>query len=220
MSEKILFVCFMLMMMLPLNVDALDCDYAEQARLRKLATNITTSYTYEENGDNVVFTVTLTNMNSDLYIVDSTTGNRYDYNGNSEISIGGYTSGANIRYTIYTSKSNCVDTYLNIKYLNLPSYNKYYKDPLCEGLSDFSVCSKWQTINYSYEDFTKKVNEYKKSISSSDSASEENESTGNSITDKIFDFILNYYIYIAIGVSTLIVLIMFIKNKKNKSLDF
>ena len=50
--------------------------------------------------------------------------------------------------------------------------------------------------------------------------SEENESTGNSITDKIFNFILNYYIYIAIGASALIVLIMFIKNKKNKSLDF
>src|SRR5574344_2180907 len=158
MNRKILCIIFAIMMMFPICVKASSCGYNEQARLRKVSTNVVPSYTYTENGDDVSFTVTLTNLNSDLYIVDNTSGIRYDYNGNSEISISGYKPGANIRYTIYTTKTDCFDaiTYLTIKYVNLPYYNKYYKEEAKEEEeSNSTVDNSKNVFDYIFEFISK-----------------------------------------------------------------
>lgn len=214
MSKKFKLIILTLIMLFPVNTRALSCDYNEQARLRKIATNVVASYTYEENQDNVTFNVTLTNINSDLYIVDSITGIRYDYNGTNEITIGGYKPGTNIRYTIYTTKSDCMDSYLSIKYVNLPYYNKYYKDSLCEG-ANYNICSKWQPVTYSYDEFVKKINSYKQNnINVPNEETEED--TNETLFDIISGIIMNYYLYI-IGVSAILIsLVSYFKGKKNK----
>ena len=128
-------IILILLILLPLSAKAYTCGYNEQADLRKMASNIQTSYEYYEYNGNAYFNVTLTNMSDRLYIEDMSTGKTYYYNGTSELTIYGYPASTNIKYKIYPTKYNCMSSYLVIKYVNLPDYNRYYSDPLCEGLS-------------------------------------------------------------------------------------
>lgn len=216
MKGKIILSTLIAIMLLPVCVKASDCDYNEQANLRKIASNVTASYDYIESSDSVTFSVTLTNLTSDIYIVDSATGRTYYYNNSPELTINGYSAGTNIRYSIYASKANCIKEYLTIKYVNLPSYNKYYKDPLCTGLEQYSVCSKWQNINMTYDDFTKTVSAYKNNTTNNNSEAEDNTQTSSkSIFDYVFEFIISYYLYMVIGASIIIVVVSYIRGKRN-----
>ena len=156
-----------LFILFPVSCKALNCSYAEQAKLRKVASSVTTSYDYIEENDNVTFNVTLTNITDEIYIHDSIKNIDYRFNGSSELVIDGYEPGTNVRYLIYPTKDGCTTSYLASKYVNLPYYNKYYKDPLCEGKS-YSICSKWQKVTLSYDEFTKKINEYDKKNNDND----------------------------------------------------
>ena len=134
MKKKIIMMT--LLALFPVSAKALKCDYAEQARLRKIASNVTTSYEYVENNDKVSFNIILTNITDEIYVqdyIDKNNPKSYYFNGTSEIKITGYEPGTNVRYVIYPTKGNCTTSYLTNKYVNLPYYNKYYKDPLCEG---------------------------------------------------------------------------------------
>jgi len=208
MKGKILLIA--LFILFPMSGNALSCNYAEQARLRKIASNITTSYEYIENGDSVSFNVTLTNITSEIYIHDNSTGNDYYYNDSDEIVINGYKDGTNIKYSIYPTKTNCTYSYLANKYVNLPNYNKYYKDSLCEG-KKYSICSKWQKVTLSYDEFVKTIKEYdKKNEEENNNSSEEKDSWFDIISKFIFD----YYIFIIAGGITIYFLISLITRKK------
>ena len=204
-------VLITLLILFPMSGKALSCNYAEQARLRKIASNITTSYEYVENEDGVNFNITLTNVTDEIYIHDNNTNNDYYYNGSNEIVINGYKDGANVKYSIYPTKSDCTYSYLTNKYVNLPNYNRYYKDPLCDG-KKYSICSKWQKVTLSYDEFVKTINEYdKKNDEGNDQPSEEKDS----LFDIISKFIFDYYIFIIAGGITVYVLFSFILRKKD-----
>ena len=73
---KVIFFVFSLLMVMPNTIYAL-CDYKEKSELQSLAGNLNFTYNYQENGEginsNVKFSITITNMNPNLYIVDQTT---------------------------------------------------------------------------------------------------------------------------------------------------
>lgn len=211
MKKKI--VLLLLIILLPLSVKAYSCSYTERANLKKIASNVTTSYEFIEDNDTVKFNVTLTNLNSDLYIVDSITGYTYYYNGNNEITLYGYEPGTSIQYKIYTTKTDCYKNYMMIKYVNLPYYNKYYKDELCTG-KNYSICGKWQKVSLSYDDFVKKINEL--NVEKNNKGTIED---NPSLFDVISNFIFNYYFYIMAGFIIIMIPIEIIKRKRN-SFDF
>ena len=211
MKKKIILLTFLLIF--PISGKALDCSYAEQARLRKIASNVTTSYEYAENGDNVSFNVTLTNITSEIYIHDNNRNTDYYFNDSNEIKINGYEPGTNVRYLIYPTKGNCTSSYLANKYVNLPYYNKYYKDSLCEG-KNYSICGKWQRVTLSYDEFVKTINDYNKKNESK--IDEEIKEEKDSIFDIISKFIFDYYIFIIAGGALLFVLTSLLKKKKVK----
>src|SRR5574344_39182 len=217
MKGKILLIFIAILMMLPVYVKASNCDYSEQARLKRLASNVTTSYDYIESNDSVKCSVTLTNLNSDIYILDKSTGKTYYYNGSNELTIDGYNAGTKIRYIIYAVKANCVASYLSNKYVNLPYYNKYYKDTLCLGMEQYSICSRWSNINISYSEFTSMIATYKSGNNSTneESKNDSNNTSSTTIFDYIFNFIIEYYVYLIIGVSIFILIIIFVRTKKN-----
>lgn len=209
MRDKV--VIFILLMLLPISGKALSCDNSEQARLRKLATNVNTSYEYVEDGENVTFNVTLTNITSELYVVDSVTGNRYSYNGTNEITITGYKHGTNIRYSIYPSKEDCTRGYLTVKYVNLPYYNKYYKNELCKD-KKYNICSKWRKVELTEEQFKKKIAELDREA---EKKNEENVQTKNTIFDNIASFVFKYYPFIILGGLAIYTPIEIIRRKKD-----
>lgn len=212
MKKKIILLT--LLILFPISSKALDCSYAEQARLRNIASNVTTSYEYVENNGNVTFNVILTNITNEIYIqdyIDRNNNKNYYYNGTSEIKITGYTPGTNVRYLIYPTKGNCASSYLANKYVNLPFYNKYYKDPLCEGKT-YSICGKWVKATLSYDEFVKTINDYDKKEEKTDEGIKEEKS----IFDIISKFIFDYYIFIIAGGVVIVILTSLIKRKKSR----
>ena len=212
MKKVIIFVLFTLIIMFPMNVDALSCSYEDKAVLRKKASNIMPSYTYTESNDSVLFSVTLTNLSQDLYIVDKTTNKRYNYNGSSELTIKGYEAGVKVQYEIYTTNSDCFTKYLTIKYVNLPNYNKYYKDPLCVGKESYSVCYKWNKVDITYDEFKERV---KKIYNEQTKEEEINEEIKETLFDKIYNFLHDYYVFIIVGLVLITFSIIFFRNRKN-----
>lgn len=209
---KLLFALFILLS--PINAFALKCDYNEIAELRKLSANIKTSYSYVENGDNVTFNVTLTNLDARFYIIDKTTNNKYTYNGNKEITISGYKPGKSLEYYIYSTKELCTNDYLNIKYISLPNYNKYYKDPLCNGYENLSICSKWQMNNLTYDQFVKEINNLKNK--KEETIVEEKEVVTETVFDIIFFYISKYYLYIILLIAIIVLVTSILKRKKDE----
>ena len=200
-----------LFILFPISCKALNCSYAEQAKLRKLASSVTASYDYVEENDNVTFNVTLTNITDEMYIRDTIKNIDYHFNGSSEITINGYDAGTNVKYLIYPTKEGCTVSYLASKYVNLPYYNKYYKDALCEG-KNYSICSKWQKVTLSYDEFVKTINEYDKK---NDNKEEEIKEENDNIFDLISKFIFDYYIYILGGGLLIFILISLLTRKKD-----
>lgn len=210
MRKKILCIFLLCIALFPLNVYAYTCSYIEQANLRKIASNITATYDYVETGDNVSFNVTLTNINSNIYILDTTSGIRYDYSGSFEITIKGYNPNQNIQYKIYPVQNDCVEDYLFTKYVNLPGFNKYYKDPLCNNNNN-SVCYKWQSNTLTYEEFVKQASKIPE-----EEKEEEKNTIEITLFDKIFEFVMEYYLYFII---IIILPISYLINRKKSSFD-
>lgn len=201
----------LILLLIPITSKALSCSYSEQARLRMIASNVNATYDYREldNGE-IKFDVTLTNFTNEIYLVDSYTGVTYYNNGTNEITLYDYNPGSKIKYTIYPVKINCTYSYLANKYVNLPYYNRYYKDELCLN-KNYTICNKWQNVNLSYEDFKKRIEELEKVEEVTPII--ENEKT--SILDYVSNFIAKYYVFILIGIAITGVGIEYIVRKRN-----
>ena len=130
-------------------------------------------------------------------IVDSTTGRSYYYSdtNNGELILSGYSSGQTISYTIYYPDKMCVEAVLGVKYVNLPTYNPYYTNNICDGLTNYSLCQKWVKHGLTEDEFVKKVNEYKESLIIEEEKKETLEDI-KGIFDYVLEFFFDYYMYI------------------------
>lgn len=213
---KRIFLIIILILLFPNVVKAYSfgCDYNEKARLITIASNINVDIDYIEKNGSVEFVVILNNLHPDLYIIDTSTNKEYRYNDKKEIRISGYKDGQNVIYEVHSIKRVCSDTLLLNKYATFLYYNKYYNDPLCEGLSDFYLCKKWVNNDYSYSDFSKEVNKYLQS-------KEQNGKSDVNLDEEnwLMTFLKENYIYIIIGTLTIVSLLgLFIKNKTKTKL--
>ena len=213
--KKIIFVSVVLFCFASnaLGVSYRGCDSSEVARMKALVNNINISYDYEMI-DRPIFTITVNNMTSEMYFVDSATNKEYRFSdgNNGEIIIGGYSSGSSGRYKFYSSNSNCSGLSLGSKYYNTPHYNNYYNDPLCEGLN-ISVCNKWGSVNYTRDEFENLINGHK------EEEKEEiikNIEKNRSFTDAMVDFYIKYYLYILLSIIVVCISIIFVSRKKDR----
>lgn len=208
----------LLVILFPFRVSADDlpnefvtCDYKEKARLNALVSNLMISADYVEQGNSVTFEVTISNFHPDIYIVDTTSNVTYYHNPNqpnpSEIKIGGYRDGQTVKYEIYSVKTVCYDNFITNKYVTLPPYNPYYKDPLCKDIPNYILCKKWAKVNYSYDEFKSQIEKYKKKQNEEVESPNENDDYLN----WFISFYIKYYIYILpsiiiLGVAGIIIL--------------
>lgn len=206
---KKLLLLFILLIVPTIEVHGYYCDYQDVARYKKIASNINYSYEYEEIGGNVVFHVTLVNLDSSLYLVDSK-GNNYNYTSN-ELVVDA-SSGENLIFYVYPTDEFCTDKYIYSIRIQLPTYNKYYNDPICVGIENYTLCNKWSTHNLSYEKFTQNIIEYKKSLEEKPIAVEEEE---KGIIDYIIEFLINYYYIVLIVALVPTIVIVRIRSKQD-----
>lgn len=202
-------ILIILLLVIPIKVKASYCNYMDIAEYKNIASNISYSYEYEEIDDDVVFHVTLTNLDSKLYLVDSKK-NTYNYM-NDEMTIDAR-SGESLLFTVYATDKYCKKSLTTIR-IQLPTYNKFYKDSICVGVENYNLCSKWSTHNLSYEDFVSNVRNYKLSIIPKDSKEETEDDNG--ILDFVIEFLIKYY-YIVLPVIIIGCLIaIYFRNKKD-----
>lgn len=196
-----------------------SCDYTLLSNLKKMASNIDITYTYKIENDVAYFDVTLTNIQPDLYFVDNNYNKTYYYTdtNNGVMTIYNYNSGK-ISYSFYSNNQECINEQLNVRYINLPYYNKYYNYEECKGIEEYLLCNKWSKNNYGYIDFKEKTLEYRQQ--------KEKKQNNQLITeegnwfDRLVGFYLTYFyiftpffIFVILG---MIYLVKYIKFKMNR----
>ena len=201
-----------LLLLIPITkISALNCSYSEIADLKKLATNVNVTYDYVEKNNDAVFNIVLSNLNDKFYFIDSTNYKKYKYT-KDEIKISGYKSGDSIKYNFYSSQ--CNDEALYTLRINLPTYNKYYKDSLCKGIEDYSLCQKWSSHNLTYDKFVEKVSKYKESLNK-ENEKKDDEEINFTIIQIIIQFLLDYYLYFILFIVVLFIIKYIIRKKDN-----
>ena len=196
---KVILFVFSLLMVMPI-VNA-QCDYREKSRLQGLASNLDFTYNYKEtdNGinSNVDFSITIANTNPELYIVDQTNIGVYYYNNQNEITINNYKPGSTIQFIVYGNTVDCKGVELINNYITLPSYNRFYKDSVCENVSGYKLCKRWTKVDLSYDEFVKKVEEYKEKIKAEEIPSVQ---VKLDLIEKIIVFLSKYSFYLFGGI--------------------
>lgn len=204
---KKLFVMF-IFLCLPLSVDAFYCSYSQQARLKGLASNINTSYEFDEK--NKTFTITLVNINPDLYVVNRDNNKKYT---KEEVKISKIKDGQTIYFDVYSNIEFC-DSVLYTITITLPTYNPYYKLEVCEGLNSYSLCQRWSSHGLKKREFVDKVNKYKESLIQ-DEPQVEDPTPDMSILSILLSYLSSYY-YIIIAI-VIVIIVLIVRNKKKKS---
>ena len=210
--KRIITILVLILLVPTVKVKALSCSYSELDKLKKIASNVNISNDCIEQDNNVTFTVTLNNLNEEIYFVDMTDYQTYNYE-NEELTISGYRSGQTVRYVFYATDSRCQQEALYTARVSFPSYNRYYQDQVCEGIENFSLCQKWSSQNLSYESFLNKVNEYKNSLNVDDNVEPTPVINETSWIQLIVDFLLDYYIIIVIILALGLVGLYFLSKK-------
>lgn len=210
---KLVFISFIVV--IPFKIKGL-CSVEDKMRYNSLSANVTVSYDYIENGDSVSFNITIHNVHRDLVVVDKLTNKQYQSK-NSDLNnftISGLSDGKNYSFGVRAKNGDCSTRFFNTLYVNLPKYNKYYKDQVCDGADDYLLCQKWAEIgNISYDEFKSSVESYKKS---SNSKIDDEEKEEINWLYMISDFWAKYYIYILgtiiVAAGTAVIII----KKKNR----
>lgn len=197
------------------------CTTDEKLRYSQLASNITTSYDYIEKDNSVLFTITIHNVHKDLLIKDNTNNKTYSSNQKdlNNYKITNLKDGINYSFSVYAKSGDCSYRLLNTLYVNLPKYNKYYKDTLCEGLDSFNLCQRWgENGDITYDTFKNKIEEYRKTEIVTDVVEVKKEEE-TELLKIIGDFWAKYYLYITLGTIVVLTPIIIIIDRKN-SYDF
>lgn len=218
--KKIIFYVILIMVSsnICFSVKALEyggCKYSDISRLKSFVSNINLSVDYYIKNNQAYFNITLSNIIPEVYFVDSITQKKYTYNDtiDGEIIIKDYvnTSGT---YKFYSALNECYGIKLNDKYYNLPNYNYYYEDSICQQNRNHTLCQKWIKNNYSYNELKQIIDEYNKKT--------EVEEEYNDILyeknwlDRIVGFYIEYYYIILIGVIVICTIVMIINRRKNR----
>lgn len=195
---------FVILVFIPNIAKAEDCSVTNTSRLKKIASNITTKYDYVENipatgYGNVDFTVTISNVISDIYIMKvdnyfNKAGIIYYGDSNNQVIINGLLEGTSYHFVAYGNAGDwCKGTLVYEFYVTTPSYNKYYTNTLCKKVPDYKYCQKWVNINLTEEEFTKNVKEYIKSLEVEENPAEEEKPEDQyKVFIKIMEFLTKY----------------------------
>lgn len=208
---------FSLLLFIPNIVNA-ECSYNEKVRLQSLASNLSFTYNYKEidNGNQfygINFSITITNLEPELYIVDESKGNVYYYNNKKEVTSDDYTDGITVGFKVYANSGSCKGEYLITNYVTLPPYNRFYRDPICNGVNNYHLCNRFSRVTLSYDDFIKEVTNYKEQLNKPDEVPKKEKD--NEIIEKVISFLSKYSFYLFGGIIVICSSLIFYLSRKD-----
>lgn len=206
--KKGFIVLLLVLLLLPTSIAA-ACTDGEVVALSKMAGNVTfTPVFIEETG---TFNVIVSNLNPNFYFTDVAHNQNYMYT-SSEMVLSNFTPSKSFRFKFYSANAACYGNTILSKYVTFPGYNPYYKDPVCQGLENYSFCQKWNNYSYSHEQFVEMVNKYKQEEKKQEEIPKE-EVKG--FYDYLFLYYSKYY-YIILPILIIICLIIIVRRKKKE----
>lgn len=145
----------------PYVCNAASCSNTEIGQLSGFTSNVNIVYLVDMKNDSPEFSITITNLTSDMVILDKVASKVYKgFKNGDRLDIKTTISGK-YAFDIYSLKCK---KQIGTKSITLPKYNPYYKDELCNGLEDYSQCQRWSGYNANrttFENDIKKIQEKK-----------------------------------------------------------
>lgn len=180
------------------------CDNGIKSSQKILASNVNFDLSYKINDDKATFSLTVTGLNDNLYITDQK-GKVYSGNKEGNLVINNIQTGKNNYYIYSNAYSYCSFGVLLTRTINVPTYNPYYNDELCGNHKNSDLCSRWNSIDLTYEEF-------KSAISRLDKV-EQDTVIDDFVDDKIYVF--DYSIWLVIGIIFVSgIVLYFVERKK------
>ncbi len=113
------------------------------------------------------------------------------------------------------SDENCQDTLKKIE-MELPRYNEYSEDPLCNDIEEFVLCQPTYDKEIDYDTFVSRVNTYKKNHK--ETSEEPQKTQEETIESKIFKYIKDNIVQIIIitvfVIMIIITIVLTVKSEK------
>ena len=221
-----------------ITANASVCSTEEQAKLKKVASNVSSTYVEKEElvdpskyltNDEVgyepvyeyYFNVIFSNIDSDTYVKISN-----DYNDEvkfiryADTEDGIYTFTwkntdkiTKFTYEVYSSaETSCPDEKYYTGYQVLPKYNEFSETAMCEGISDFESCHKYIMVNIDPVEQERLITEYLSK------KNKEKEQKGKKWYQKIGDLVNDHKVIIIAGSIIVIagVATVVVKNKRKR----
>lgn len=214
--KKILLFILLLLPSMVLARSKTKCDYTLVSNLKKLTSNVDVTYTYRIDDIYVYYDITLSNIQPDMYFIDTINDKTYYYSDtvNGEITLKDYYSGK-VTYSFYSNNNECLNEKLGVKTVNLPYYNSYYEFSECEGLENYKLCQRWSKFDGTYDDFLNSIDRY-----NDYSYGEEYFDNKLNWFDKLIGFYIKYY-YILLPLTIMVFVgilyfVRYIKNRLNR----
>lgn len=220
MLKKSICICILLLTCFifhPFNTNAQSCSEQELQEYKELARNIRINYEHIESNselydENNLFSITVSNIPKEVKVFESKES-YYFINDTLEkfstVKYDNFPGGIKTNFIFYTTdNTNCPNEKIAIKNIQLPVYNEYWKDELCNGIESYLYCSKVISNKITYEGFKKNVIKYKESLNN------EIIDDDNKKEKKIKDYVLSNYGLILISVILIIIIVAFYIKKR------
>ena len=126
-----------------------------------------------------------------MIVFDNTANKTYRNfkNTGSEITINTKRNG---RYSFSIYSLQCKDKIID-KTISLPIYNKYYNDPLCDGLEGYSQCQRWSGYNATRKEFEQDISSIKEQLLKQKTETPEKNNEKLSLYDQIVNVFIHFW---------------------------
>lgn len=188
--KKIVVILSIFMITCP-NIVKAECTTSEKIMLSKMLNNIQITPIFQENTEK--FNIIISNITPSLYFRDMVTKTNYESTGG-EVILYDINPNQSYRLKFFSALPGCYGDALTSKYVTLPSYNKYYKDPLCENLGEYKFCQKWVNYNASREQFEAEAKSIEKKYVEVDDGGKPEEVKG--FYDYLWEIYETYYYFV------------------------
>lgn len=198
----------------PCVCNAESCSNTEIGQISGFSSNVNIVYLVNIKNDVPEFSITITNLTSDMAVLDKITSKLYK----------GFKNGGYLNIKTKNSGKYSFDIYsLKCKFksgtksITLPKYNLYYKDELCQGLEDYSQCQRWSGYSANRTTFENDIKKIKEIKAKEEVKEETKVVVKKSWYNQFEEIILKFWWAFAIILIILIGLFYIIRNNRKKN---
>jgi len=212
MNRLLKYILLSIIVLIPYKVNA-TCSNNFKQQIYSSTNNISINYNLideEKLSDNDKllnnrFKVTISGLTEDIIIEDDSLHEQYSIKKDESNPI---PEGASLKFYYFYNGEQCEPYLIKTKVINIPYYNEFWNDEICENLTDFKYCKKTTSIKVDYDFLKKEVDKYKKKIENNNGI-EIIDSENNIFNYKLLFIIVPILIVVITGIVVLI-----IKKKK------